>query len=100
MYIKNAIAYAGEPVKPIKVLNVRPLDGYKLCIHFTDGEEKTFDFEPLLDLPCYQPLRDKAVFDRVYVEYGCTVWNDGDIDIAPERLYADGVSVHKNISAC
>ena len=23
----------------------------------------------------------------VYIDYGVTVWNDGDIDIAPEYLY-------------
>lgn len=44
-------------------------------------------------MSCYEPLKNKEVFDRVYVEYGTLVWNDGEIDIAPETLLADGVSV-------
>lgn len=30
---------------------------------------------------------DEHTFAGVYIDYGVTVWNDGDIDIAPEYLY-------------
>ena len=30
-------------------------------------------------------------FRGVYIDYGVTVWNDGDIDIAPEYLYENSV---------
>ncbi|MEG1869827.1 MAG: DUF2442 domain-containing protein, partial [Oscillospiraceae bacterium] len=60
---------------------------------------KIFDFTPLLDYPCYAPLKDKAVFDRVYIDYGCTVWNDGNIDISPERLYEDSTMATTDVSA-
>ena len=93
MYIIDGIAYAGEQKKPISVKAVRPLDGYKLLVRFMTDEQKIFDFMPLLDKPCFAPLEDKAVFDRAYVDYGTVTWNDGEIDIAPERLYSDGVSV-------
>ena len=33
------------------------------------------------------PLADEHTFAGVYIDYGMTVWNDGDIDIAPEYLY-------------
>lgn len=49
MYIRNGIAYAGEPRQPLKVSGVRPLDNYRLWIRFNTGEAKTFDFAPLLD---------------------------------------------------
>lgn len=97
MYIVNGIAYAGEPKEIIKVKSVRPLSGHRLWLRFTNNEEKIFDFTPLLDSPCYLPLKDKAVFDSVYIDYGCTVWNDGEIDIAPERLYDEGIDVKKAI---
>lgn len=92
MYIIDGIAYAGEQPKPVRVKAVRTLEDYKVLITFTNGERKTFDFAPLLDMPCYQPLRDKAVFGGVYVEFGTLVWNDGDIDIAPETLFSESVS--------
>ena len=82
MYIKNGIAYAGEQTQPLKISGVRPLEDYKLWVRFSNGEVKIFDF-----------LKDKAIFNSVYIDYGVTVWNDGDIDIAPEYLYKNGVSV-------
>ena len=91
MYVIDGIAYAGEQPKPVRVKAVRPLEDYKVLITFTNGERKIFDFAPLLDMPCYQPLKDRAVFCGVYVELGTLVWNDGDIDIAPETLFIEGV---------
>lgn len=91
MFELNGIVYSGEPA-PVRVDSVKPLNDYKLMIGFTNGEKRVFDFEPLLSLTCYQPLRDKAVFDRAYVDCGTVCWNDGDIDIAPETLYEQGVA--------
>lgn len=93
MYILSDIAYAGEPPQMIKIISARPLDNYRLWLRFSTGETKEFNFKPLLDAPCFIPLKDKTVFDSVYVDYGITMWNDGDIDIAPEMLYEDGVIV-------
>lgn len=91
MYIKNGIAYAGEQKPPLKVSGVRPLEGYKLWVRFNNGEAKIFDFVPMLGAPAFSPLKDKDVFNSVYIDYGVTVWNDGAIDIAPEYLYQNGV---------
>lgn len=93
MYIIDGIAYAGEKSPAIKVSGVRPLKDYKLWVRFNTGEAKIFDFKPLLDTPAFAPLKDVAVFNSVYIDYGITVWNNGDIDIAPENLYNDGVIV-------
>lgn len=93
MYIVNGIAYAGEPAPTIKVSGVRPLDNHKLWVRFNTGETKIFDFNPLLDSPAFAPLKDESVFRSVYIDYGVTVWKDGEIDIAPETLYQQGVAV-------
>lgn len=98
MYIKDGIAYAGEPQMPLKISGVRPLDNYKLWIRFNDGETKIFDFSTLLDSSAFSPLKDKKVFDSVYIDYGVTVWNNGDIDIAPEYLYKHGIAIQDSIS--
>lgn len=90
MYIRNGIAYAGEEKQPLKVSGVRVLDGYKLWVRFNNGETKIFDFTKELNSPAFSPLKDKAVFSSVYIDYGVAVWNDGDIDIAPEYLYKHG----------
>ena len=92
MYIENGIAYAGEKEKPILVSGVRPLPDHKLWVRFTTGDAKIVDFKPLLTAPAFQPLTDVAVFNGVYIDYGVTVWLDGEIDIAPEYLFQNGVA--------
>lgn len=99
MYILNDIAYAGEAPPVIKVKSVRAQDGYKLWLRFSTGEEKEFDFAPLLKHPIYKPLEDEALFKDVYIDYGVTVWNDGEIDIAPEFLYKSGTEIKRFESA-
>jgi hypothetical protein len=89
--IKNGIAYAGEQKQPLKISGVCPLEDYKLWVRFNNGEVKNFDFSKELNCPAFSPLKDKSVFNSVYIDYGVTVWNDGDIDIAPEYLYKNGV---------
>lgn len=93
MYIVNGIAYAGEQSPALRVCGVRPLDDFRLWVRFNNSEAKIFDFKPLLKTPAFAPLADPDVFKSVYIDYGVTVWNDGDIDIAPETLYEKGESV-------
>lgn len=87
MYIVDGIAYAGEQEPIIKVSGVRPMDDFKLWLRFSTGEAKVFDFRPLLSEPAFAPLSDMDVFKGVYIDYGVTVWNGGEIDIAPQYLY-------------
>ena len=90
MYIKDGIAYAGNTKPLLNVLSARPLDGHKLRIKFSDGVLSVVDMTPLLDSPAFAPLKDKAVFDQVYVEYGVPMWCEGELDIAPEWLRENG----------
>ena len=92
MYIKDGIAYAGEEAPPIRVSGIRPLPGHRLWIRFSTGEAKIADMTPYLSTPAFEPLRDEALFREVYIDYGMPVWQNGDIDIAPETLYRDGVA--------
>lgn len=89
MYVIEDIAYAGELPKPIRAKAIRPLGDYRLLITFNNDEKRVFDFKPYLDMPCYKPLNDISVFERVYIDYGTAVWNDGEIDIAPETLFVE-----------
>lgn len=91
MYIVDGIAYAGEKEPIIKISGVRPMKDYKLWLRFSTGEVKIFDFKPLLEKPAFAPLADTAIFNGVYIDYGVTVWNNGDIDISPKFLYDNAV---------
>ncbi len=91
MYIVDGIAYAGEKTPTIKVSGVRPMEGSKLWLRFSTGEAKVFDFTPLLNEPAFAPLADRDIFAGVYIDYGVTVWDNGDIDISPKYLYDHAV---------
>lgn len=99
MYIIDGIAYAGEQIPEIKIKSVRALPDYKLWIRFNDNSQKIFDFKKLLDFPCYEPLKDTSLFNSVYVDFGIVVWNNGEIDISPEKLYTEGVSIENELTA-
>ena len=92
MYIRDGIVYAGNPKPMPRVCSVRPLENHKLWLRFNTDEEKIFDCKPLLTHGVFAQLRDDAFFRTVYLDYGTVVWNDGNIDIAPEHLYEYGVS--------
>lgn len=98
MYIIDGIAYAGELPQLIRARTIQPLEDYKLLIQFTNGEKRLFDFKPLLDMPCYAPLKDMDLFRRVYIECGTAAWNE-DIDIAPETLYEQSALVSGEATA-
>lgn len=99
MFVVNGIAYAGEPKPILSVVGIRPMKDFMLWVRFNNGEAKIFDFKPLLSVPVFAPLADEEVFKGVYIDYGIPVWNDGEIDIAPEKLYADGVSAESKETA-
>ena len=96
MYIKDDIAYADDPTPILYVSSAHPLKGYKLQVTFSDGMRHAVDMTPLLDNPAFAPLRDKAAFDDVYVEYGVPMWCDGEIDIAPEWLRKNGQPIEQS----
>ena len=91
MYIIDGIAYAGEKKPDIKVCGIKPLSEHRLWLRFSTGEAKIFDFKPLLNKPAFKKLADEKLFKEVYLDYGVTVWENGEIDIAPETLYEGSI---------
>lgn len=87
MYIIDGIAYAGEKLPTIKVCGVRPLEGYRLWLRFTNGEAKVFDFTKMLETPAFAPLKDPNRFRAVYIDFGAPTWEEGSIDMDPAYLY-------------
>ena len=74
-----------------KIISIQHTDDYKLKVEFINGEVKIYDFSPQLEFPAFQPLKDKKIFSNVLLDRGVPVWLDGEVDIAPEVLYYDGI---------
>lgn len=94
MYIKDSIAYAGKAPELLKIIKIDIVSEYNANVYFNNGEFVNFDFCPLLKFECYKPLENKQIFESFTLEHGVPVWLDGEIDIAPEYIYDNGV---KNI---
>ena len=60
--------------------------GYRIYLRFSDDTGKVVDFRKWLDGPVFEPLKDRAYFQRFFLEAGTVGWPNG-ADIAPETLY-------------
>ncbi len=90
MYIIDDICYAGNPCEQVRVASATPLIGAMLLVTFSSGERRLFDCTTL-EGSAFAPLKDEAVFKTAKVEHGFVSWADGQIDIAPEYLYANSI---------
>lgn len=78
----------------VDVVEVKPLEDYRLLVAFEDGKRGIFDMSPYLDGEVFKPLRDRSIFRAARIFYGTVTW-PGEIDIAPERLYTDMVPLEE-----
>ncbi len=97
MFVKDGIAYANTPKNDIKVLHVKVVGELSLLVTFSSGEERIFDMAYLMKYPVYNKLKDYEFFKTVYIENGVLVWNNGEIDIAPEEVYKESYEYEKII---
>jgi len=65
-----------------------PLRPHVVRVVFANGEVRDADIAPLLDGPVFQPLRDPALFEQVYVdeETRTVAWPNG-ADLDPDVIY-------------
>jgi hypothetical protein len=68
------------------VIHAEHRGGFRLHVVFNDASENTIDFEPWLEGPVFEPLKNPQYFQRFFVDGGTVVWPNG-ADIAPETLY-------------
>ena len=74
-----------------KVINVRPLGGFRLEIAFADGLRGELDLADVIrgQDGVFVPLQDPNYFRQVYVnqELGTIAWPN-DVDLDPDVLYS------------
>jgi hypothetical protein len=77
-----------------RVSKVTPLEGHKLHLQFTNGEEGIYDCSHLLDFGVFRELRKQNYFMRARACDGTVVWPH-EQDICPDTLYLDSVKMQK-----
>lgn len=71
-----------------KVVEAKPLAGYRLWVKFSDGLTGIVELEDELWGSIFEPLKNISTFSQVYVdpELETVAWPNG-ADFAPEFLY-------------
>ena len=73
----------------IKLLEVKPLPGYKLWLHYADGVSGTLDLSELVGQGVFALWADPAEFQKAHIGSGGQIaWND-EVDICADRAYLD-----------
>jgi len=88
MYIINDICYAGGNGKEVRVAEVKPLVGRMLLVTFATGEKRLLDTTKITG-SAFDVLDDEEIFNHPKLFHGIITWNDGEVDIAPETVYAE-----------
>ncbi len=73
-----------------EIIEVRPLDGYRLWLRFEDGAAGEVDLAQMIQFDgVFAPVRERAYFVQVRVdpECGTIVWPNG-ADLDPLVLYS------------
>ena len=78
----------------LAILDVKPLDDYKLLLTFENKEKKVFDVSPYLSMGVFSELKDQSMFKTVKVNFDTIEWaNQADLD--PELLYHESTDIPK-----
>jgi hypothetical protein len=76
----------------LSVINVKPLDGYKLLLKFENDEERIFDVSPYFNMGKFAELKDVSLFNTVTVKFDSIEWAN-HLDLDPEILYEKSTKV-------
>ena len=69
------------------VTHVKPKQHLTLTVKFSDGLQGLVYFKPSHLTGVFEPLKDEAYFNKVFVEHGVVTW-PGDLDLAPDAMHA------------
>ncbi len=74
-----------------RITEVRPLEGYSVHVHLTDGSERDIDLTRFLWGPVFAPItEDRSFFEQVFVDpvSRTVAWPNG-ADIDPDVLLGE-----------
>ena len=70
-----------------RIVEVRPSDGYRVWLRFSDGAQGEVDLSDLAGRGVFAAWTDPNVFTAVRVEDGDGIEWPGEIDMCPDALY-------------
>lgn len=88
MKIIDGICYADDMKMNLLIKEISLLQRGLYLVTFSTNEKRVFD-ATCLQGPVFEPLADDAVLNNAKVEHGVITWNNGEIDVAPEKVYRE-----------
>ncbi|MEK6557460.1 MAG: DUF2442 domain-containing protein [Candidatus Margulisiibacteriota bacterium] len=79
----------------LRVIDVKPLEDYKLLLTFENQEVREYDMNDQMDLGIFKELKAPELFRQVRVGHETIEWPNG-ADFDPEILYEDSQAVQHN----
>jgi hypothetical protein len=70
------------------IVEVIPKSDYSLFVRFKDGTSGLVRLREEQLTGALEPLRDEQFFEQVFIDHGAVAW-PGEIDLAPDAMYAD-----------
>jgi hypothetical protein len=71
-----------------KVISVKPLEGKKINVVFSDGLSGVFDVSPYIKSDFFKRLEDEDYFKQVRLFFTGIGWPDGQ-DLGPDTIAAE-----------
>jgi hypothetical protein len=78
-----------------RVQDVKPRPDYTLTLTFTNGEIRSFDVKPYLDIGIFKELKDLSLFNSVRPFLGSIQWKNGQ-DLCPDTLYLESTFIESH----
>jgi hypothetical protein len=77
-------------IEIVKVVDLKPIGDRSLWLRFSDGQEGVRDCSDILAEGgrMVEPLRDPAMFSRVFLSFGAPSWPNG-YDLDPINLHTE-----------
>jgi hypothetical protein len=82
----------------LSVIDVKPLDGYKLLLTFKNKEKRLFDVSPYLNIGKFSELKELSLFNTVKIKFDSIEWNNS-LDLDPELLYQKSIELNTSSPA-
>ena len=76
------------------IVEVTTAQKYILNMQFSNGEKRSFDMSPYIDIGIFRELRDYKMFATAKKSFDTIEWDNG-ADIDPESLYTESVLIEK-----
>lgn len=74
----------------VDVVAVKALENHRLWLRFSNGQEGIRDFSDILGAggPMFEPLKDQAFFERVFLDDDVPAWPNG-LDLDATNLFME-----------